>query len=191
VNTASVGDELLRQGHYAEVDAIRLENPVTTGDFSGHWTVAAGQYLKMGDGVEGDFYSLGTVLITTDGLARADSVRAILIPKDGNRLCIVVAGDIKTCSHEEVTVSHIHVKTAERDSFQRTLIYNGKVGGKINIAYREFSSDLARPDFSNNVEYDLSESSVIAYKGAELEVLEATNQFIRYKVIRNFNSAQF
>jgi hypothetical protein len=191
VNTAAVGDELLRQGHYADVDAIHLEKPVTIGGLGAKYTLAAGHYLKIGDGPEGDFYSPGSGTITTSGIARADTVQAILVPKDGNGLCIVLAGTAKACSHEGVLATHIHAKTAGRDSFQRTLIYNGKVGGKINIAYREFSGDFARPDFSNNVEYDLGESNLIAYKGAELEVLEATNQFIRYKVIRNFNRAQF
>ena len=76
---------------------------------------------------------------------------------------------------------------AGSNSFQQTLLYNGKVGNKINIAYREFSSDLARPAFNNDVEYDLSESNQIGYKGALLEVIEANNQMIKYKVIKNFN----
>lgn len=76
-----------------------------------------------------------------------------------------------------------------RDSFQQTLLYSGKVGNKINIGYREFSNSLARPAFNNNVEYDLSESKTIAYKGAQLEILEATNQHIKFRLIKNFNSA--
>ena len=63
------------------------------------------------------------------------------------------------------------------------------MGTKVNIGYREFSASLARPAFNNNVEYDLSESRVVGYKGAQLEILEATNQHIKYKVLRNFNGA--
>ncbi|MCD0195610.1 hypothetical protein K1T77_12420 [Acinetobacter baumannii] len=44
-----------------------------------------------------------------------------------------------------------------------------------------------RPAFNNDVEYDLSQSKEIGYKGALLEIIEATNQDIKYKVIRNFN----
>jgi hypothetical protein len=77
-------------------------------------------------------------------------------------------------------------ETANKNSFQQTLIYNGKVGNKINIGYREFSSDTARPAFNNDVEYDLSESKQIGYKGALIDVLEANNQEIKYKVIRSF-----
>ena len=48
---------------------------------------------------------------------------------------------------------------------------------------------MARPAFSNDVEYDLLESKTIAYKGAMIEVIEATNQHIKYIVKRNFNKA--
>lgn len=42
------------------------------------------------------------------------------------------------------------ITTKDTNSFQQTLIYNGKVGNKINIGYREFSGDLARPAFANS-----------------------------------------
>jgi hypothetical protein len=35
----------------------------------------------------------------------------------------------------------------------------------------------------------LDESADIGYKGARLEILNATNQYIEYKVISNFNKA--
>lgn len=73
-----------------------------------------------------------------------------------------------------------------QDSFQQTLIYSGKVGNKINISYREFSNDMARPAFNNEAEYDLSESNQIGYKGAVIDVLEADNTKITYRLIRNF-----
>ena len=76
------------------------------------------------------------------------------------------------------------------DSFQQTLIYSGKLGNKIKIGYREFSNNQARPAFNNDVEYDLSESAVIGYKGARLEIVGATNETIKYRVIQNCNRAE-
>lgn len=72
------------------------------------------------------------------------------------------------------------------NSFQQSLIYSGRIGDKINIGYREFANSQARPAFNNDVEYDFNSSNIIGYKGAEIEIIEATNQFIKYKVIRNF-----
>ena len=65
--------------------------------------------------------------------------------------------------------------------------FSGKVGNKINIGYREFSSSMARPAFNNDVEYDLNESKTIGYNGELLEVIDANNQSIKYKVLKNFN----
>ncbi len=78
------------------------------------------------------------------------------------------------------------VKSVDENEFQQTLIYNGMVGKKINVAYREFSNKMARAAFSNDVEYDLSQSKIIGYKGAKIEVLNATNENITYRVISNF-----
>jgi len=75
------------------------------------------------------------------------------------------------------------------DSVQQTLIYSGRIGSRIRFGYREFSNNIARPAFSNDVEYDLLESRVIGYKGAEIEIVDATNQFIKYIVKKNFNKA--
>ncbi|OEZ64157.1 hypothetical protein [Duganella sp. HH105] len=72
------------------------------------------------------------------------------------------------------------------DHFQQTLIYNGKIGNKITLGYREFSGNVARPAFSNEVSYDLSESSVLGYKGARIEVIKATNTEVTYKIVSGF-----
>ena len=89
-----------------------------------------------------------------------------------------------------IGVEKVKLQGIAADAFQQTLIYSGKVGDKINIGYREFSSNVARPAFNNDVEYDLKDSTTIGYKGALIEVLEATNQSIRYRVIRNFNAVE-
>jgi hypothetical protein len=49
-----------------------------------------------------------------------------------------------------------------------------------------FSSSAARPAFGNDVEYDLSIDNIIAYKGAEIKVIEANNKKITYIVNKNF-----
>ncbi|MHA2743226.1 hypothetical protein [Vibrio harveyi] len=60
------------------------------------------------------------------------------------------------------------------------------VGKKINISYREFSGGNARQAFTNDVEYDMSKSNTINYKGAEIEVIDYDNSSITYKVKKYF-----
>jgi hypothetical protein len=77
---------------------------------------------------------------------------------------------------------------AESNNFQQSLLYNGRVGQIITIAYREFSGNRARPAFNNEVKYDLSVSKVLSYKGARIEVIDADNNQIEYRVLSNFNT---
>ena len=45
---------------------------------------------------------------------------------------------------------------------------------------------MARGAFTQEVQYDLNESNIIGFKGARLEVIEATNRNITYRLIENF-----
>jgi hypothetical protein len=76
--------------------------------------------------------------------------------------------------------------TPMADHFQQTLLYNGRIGNRIALGYREFSGQVARPAFSNEVSYDLSESSIVGYKGARIEIIKATNTEVTYKIISGF-----
>ena len=71
--------------------------------------------------------------------------------------------------------------------FQQVLIFNGIVGNKLKIGYREFKDEMARPAFNNEVEYDLNTSKTIGYKGCQIEVIKADNESITYKVVKNFD----
>jgi len=72
-------------------------------------------------------------------------------------------------------------------NFQQTLIYTGKENNIIKMTYREYSGNLARPAFTIDITYDLNESKIIAFREAKLEIIEATNTSIKYKVINNFS----
>lgn len=74
------------------------------------------------------------------------------------------------------------------NSFQQTLLYNGKIGNKITLGYREFKNDMARSAFSNDVSYDLSESVIVGYKGARIEIIKATNTDLTYRFLSGFKN---
>jgi len=46
---------------------------------------------------------------------------------------------------------------------------------------------MARPAYQQDLQYDLAESSVIGFKGIRMEVLQASNTNIKYKLLSNFN----
>jgi len=186
---ANVGDVLVRQGRLVLHDAIYLRQDADVGTF-GAYTLRRGYYLRTGEDADSEFYLPGR----SDGggaivkAALADPPKAVQVYKRENRLCVVTVFNVYTCT-TQAEFERTKRPAATTDSFQQTLIYSGRVGDKIRVGYREYSNNLARPAFNNDVEYDLKDSAVIGYKGARIEVLEATNEHMRYKVIRNFAPA--
>lgn len=182
INTVSVGDKMLVQGTLRESEALVISETAKVSAY----TIPVGQYAKTGENEQGKYFSpisVSGVPIRQNPFV--DPFKVIMTTPE-NKLCVVTVFNGKVCRDNE-NFSIKNITTANEDSFQQTLIYSGKVGNKINIGYREFSSNIARPAFNNDVEYDLGESKKIGYKGALLEILNATNQDITYKVIANFN----
>jgi hypothetical protein len=73
-------------------------------------------------------------------------------------------------------------------SFKQELIYNGRSGTVLKFLYREISGTTLLYPFTQDVQYDLSEGNVLGFKGARVEVLEASNTKIKYKLVANFPS---
>jgi len=64
------------------------------------------------------------------------------------------------------------------------IIYTGRSGENVTFVYREFTpDDLARPAFYQNLTYNLAESKVIQFRKLQMQVIEATNERIKLKVI--------
>ena len=188
INTAFIGDKLLTQGYSKEQMAIYFPSTQKLGL---GFTVQQGYFPKTKESAEYEFFGHsndvgGGKLLDLLNMPVLQSP-LMALKKADNAICTINAFGTPVNCKEGINFSKRNWLTANASTFQQTLIYNGKVGNKINIAYREFSSDMARPAFNNNVEYDLSESKQIGYKGALIEVIEANNQQIKYKVIRNFN----
>lgn len=79
----------------------------------------------------------------------------------------------------------------------KEFIYSGKAGQVVRFSYREFSGLqaspgmdaglLARPAFTQDVQYDLAESDVIAFQNMRLKVINATNSDITVEVLRQLD----
>lgn len=192
---ASLGDKLLEQGSRMLTDGIQIDvaNNIRGYKFS------PGFYPKIGEDSKYTFHSyqvgqsftgMGVLLPSRDPLglplSMPESIRA---SKSKQELCLPLALGAKACDTE---TRYLATKrpVVTQNSFQQILIYNGRVGDQIKIAYREFSGDLARPAFSNEVQYDLSKSNEITYKGAKIRVVDAGNDGITYVVLSNFNTTQ-
>ncbi|MHB8139383.1 MAG: hypothetical protein ACYDGO_13495 [Smithellaceae bacterium] len=186
ITIVQVGDEMARQGKVTEHDAIHVKTPLKVGAFSAY-TIMPGNFKKTGEDEEAEYYMTyeGNDSGSVAKNPLSDQWISIMISKDISKIGIVT-GYHTYLMTEAIGVKRVKKSFTADDAFQQTLIYSGKVGNKIRLGYREFSNNLARPAFNNDVEYDLNESKTIGYKGARIEVLEATNQIIKYKLIQNF-----
>lgn len=187
ISTAYVGDSILRQDIYKEVEALNLQSPVKYGLY--HFP--SGNYEKIGNDDKYNFFEplsteeTGSAL-NQEGNARI-YVQAIAVEKGSSaQICPIHAVSGMACLNAKFNVEK--TKSKKGTSFEQTLIYNGTTGSKINVGYREFANETARPAYNNRVEYDLTKSKSISYKGAEIMVIEADNNAITYKVISPFHS---
>lgn len=75
------------------------------------------------------------------------------------------------------------------NSFKYEALYQGKIGNKIKISFREFKNDMARAAFTQDIEYELEKNggSIIGFKGLRVKVLKATNTNITYSVLQDYN----
>lgn len=166
VSTKTVGEALIRLDTGVLVPELVVENAVVIG---GH-RLPQGRYAWYGENRKGIWFS---------GNGQDFHMRRA----DG-RLCVDA---VDTCAEADYVLDK-RLNDLYPDSFQQTLLYNGRIGNRITLAYREFSSNMARPAFSNNVDYDLSESMIVGYRGARLEIIEATNTEITYRVLSGFSN---
>ncbi len=175
--TAYVGDHLVKKGSIIESGVLTVTERVD--GFA--YEIPVGKYPQTGSDEKNDYF----VAMGVEKSALADPYQGLSVEKDDqSEICVITIYSSTNCYDAKFKMETQLSESG--NSFQQTLIYSGKVGNKINISYREFSNNLARPAYNNDVEYDLSESNIIGYKGAELEIIKADNRSITYRVIRNF-----
>jgi hypothetical protein len=109
---------------------------------------------------------------------------SIKLNKSNGDICVLVSGNPEICGNAKIKRNKEDIYSD--GSFRKTLIYNGRVGNNLKVGYREFINNMARQAFSNEVIYDLSDSNIIGYAGVRIEVIDASNTEIKYKVIKNF-----
>ena len=178
--TSFVGDELLTYSHFKEVESLHL---MVRTDYG----FSAGYYEKIGSDLTTTFYSPYSIVEKESQSFPPYRVnyKAIAVTNEQpGKFCMIHS--IRGLFCIDALAKQEKIKLKQFNSIEQTLLYNGRVGNKITIGYREFSNDMARSAFSNTVEYDLTKSKKISYKGALIEVIDADNTKITYKIIKQF-----
>ncbi|WP_322003141.1 hypothetical protein [Marinobacter alexandrii] len=183
--TAGLGEPLIDQG----VSTVRDILKITKDSEIAAYNIEPGKLVKVGEDASAEYYAQDSSsgLSIYSGLisSKPDPSATVKYEKDANEYCIMRPADLTVCG--QISALRDTETVVTNENFRRTLIYSGRVGNRLKVSYREFSNNLARAAFNTEVEYDLSESNIIGYAGARLEVLKATNTEIEYKVLSNFN----
>lgn len=177
VVTANVGDPLVEKGEVVKEQVLQVNHIIDGVAYN----IPQGIYVQVGHDAQNNYYSAVGVV---PGAFVDPAVALRLAKTPGAKLCVVPPLGRSACYSGDYETKAIVSKHAT--SFQQTLIYSGRVGDKVHISYREFSDNMARPAFNNEVVYDLAVSHVIGYKGAQIDVIKADNNGITYKVLHNF-----
>jgi hypothetical protein len=83
-----------------------------------------------------------------------------------------------------ISIGYVDFKIGGVDELKKQLIYTGISKGVISVTYREFKNDMARPAFTQDLKFDLSEGKTIGFKGSRFNIIEANNTEIIYEVVK-------
>ena len=202
ITTVEIGQTMLSRVFVKSKPAILVptetvdpisKSPIPSGLFALSKEDNTGSYYDSDIKVErSNWEAIPHVLIykTVERTVTGSSVGTVgvFVPSDPSKPSVgyVASGSIKG----SVPIKGIQKTIKEewsQGSFKRELIYTGISKNVISILYREFQDDIARPAFSQDLRYDLSEGKLIGYRGSRFEVISATNTGITYKVLKGID----
>lgn len=72
--------------------------------------------------------------------------------------------------------------------FKSELIYLGRSDNVIKLRYLDYTDDLAKPSYTQELNYTLDPKAAteITFRDARLRILQADNQLIRYDILSSF-----
>jgi len=180
-NTVYIGDPLIREGRTAAQDAINLKIEIGTAGLTAFHP--SGYYILKGVTNDGFLvYQYPEKYNNGWGWLYAQIV------EDQNGVIYLQTNSGKTQLEGSKFVKKKYTVDAS-DEYKQSLIYTGRENDIIKFTYREFMSDMARPAFTIDATYDMKEgNNIIRFKGASLEVIEADNQSISYKLLSGFKA---
>lgn len=194
---SELGDTLVDQGHMTTRNTLEIDFDIQAKTEGLKLYLGKGSYLEVNQNEKYTFYHplnattkgitlFGQDIVTTDvgvvGFAISKSDGTIKPFSDGSTGFEL--GVVK--GQAEILYARKQIQVKSSSSFRQQLIYNGRVDNNLRFIYREFSNDLARGSFTQQMQYDFSESNIIGFKGVRVEVIKASNTQIEYKVLSHF-----
>lgn len=190
----SVGETIYETYDYSQLSGARLSDAAKVDSLNLHWGLPAGEFLPaFSDSPQAKVFCTATPILhiplshnssrvclqdrNSDGAF--DHWTAPEGPSD-SRLGTWMALDKPLPFQDAQGTS-----TAGGNGFRSELIYEGVSGNVVNILYREFVNDLARPAFQQDLHYTLQSPgpTEVSFRSARVRIHSADNNAIRYEVL--------
>lgn len=202
VATAQVGDTMAVAREFGLLEVVQVEGLPTVAwrDFetdgsegdSYRVLLAAGIYPVDFVNTKGDrFFGEQSTLLQSYEEGKLDDVDAIKamykLTKDGRLSVLWRTPDDSEIEERPVDGANTIIKKQRTNDngkeFRRELLYTGRAGAQISLVYREFTDDMARPAFMQQLQYEATPNAIIGYQGARFRIISATNTEVTYEVI--------
>ena len=199
VLSAQVGENIYEEG---ETVTQRHITAVTQAKASGH--MYGLHYIDVPAGFIGDLMTRsvdGAQIMCVD----IDQVSHGIFQQDESYKCLADANKYKifessTYSNHtpywplKSSVPYITKVTQqnldEQHGFKYQLLYQGYAQGVLRFSYREYTNDMARPAFTQELTYEHKpgEKTIVGLKGLRAKVIDANNTSIRYVIENDINT---
>lgn len=193
VATAEIGETLVAKGRSYVFEGLELHERVTDNGIAREYVVEPNTMRLVRTDAEGNRYyepSAGAYYVKDKTFGKQ------VVPSNGY-VVLRPSGTIYLTGYHDLTtagdpwpanpsMNYGKVIDKGRPYFRQELIYGGRIGSQIRVTYREFSNDRIRSGFTQEAQYDIDADKVIGFKGVRIEVIDASNTDITYKVVRSF-----
>ncbi len=186
--TAKVGDVVLHQGTYYDRAVIHLSQEIKVGK-NGAYTLTPGYYLSVGGDDEWGSYvetkgpGAGKVIKAPDVVTLQE---AFQVSGDGKTVG-VITNYYQAVRGPAQGITRSTQPAVSSASLQKTLVYGGKKGPSIKLGYQEIWMSILRPSEIEFVQRDLARSKIVEFHGARIEVLNVSDDNLRYRVLKSFD----
>ncbi len=194
---AEIGQTIISKANLTTYPAVKINQTLSdtvkqnmlNNRYSGTTTINSGIYKKTSEDANGSFFPdpNGTFQFAMGTLK---CVCGVYIPHDVTKPAVMFTyhNTIGATGFEfgvtPLDVSKTISEVWSSDSFKKELVYGGLSQKTISISYREFSDGTARPAFTQELKYDLTEGNEIGFRGARFLVIKASNTMLKYKVTK-------
>ena len=190
VSKATVGSPMFSQFHYWHKAGYRLGGEVNTRIMLGRVQAGVSDFVAPSM-IDGQKAYCSEALTYVDPMTGPFKTACFIdADEDGFFESVKAApGAIWLTSNlvPKVPYSKVEQIIPRADGKKSEILYQGYSSKTLRVAYREYVNDLARPSYFQDVTYEVSAfPTELSFKNLRIEVLDAGNTGITYRVISPF-----